>query len=128
MKEEIMIVQYEFNRTLSEIMNDDDIHSIDERCTEIYNNRILREFTNEDLKVMIDHCIALDIMMPFAIDILEENIMSEGEQYAGDLLQSVSSVHTEYWKQNSDQKERLKQIIENNIGMLSDILTDISSY
>jgi len=127
MKEEIMITQYEFNKTLSEIMNVDDNHSLDERCTEIYNNRILREFSNEDLKVMIDHRIALDVMMPFAIDILEENIMSEGEHYPGDLLQSTSSVHTEYWQQNSDQKERLKQIIENNIGMLSDILKSISS-
>jgi len=117
-----MITQHEFNKTLSEIMNDDDIHSLDERCTEIYNNRILREFSNEDLKVMIDHSIALDVMMPFAIDILEENIMSEGEQYPGDLLQSTSTVYTEYWKQNSDQKERLKQIIENNIEMLSDVL------
>ncbi|MBI9011585.1 MAG: hypothetical protein JEZ08_05085 [Clostridiales bacterium] len=127
-----MITQYEFNKTLSELMNEaaensNNTLSMDERCTDIYNNRILRELSNEDLKVMIDNGIALDIMVPFAIDILEENIMSEGGQYPGDLLQSVSSIQTLYWAQNFDQKGRLRQILESNIEMLSGVLKHITA-
>ncbi len=119
-----MIIKYEFNKTLSEIMKDTSI-SMDERCTEIYNKRMLREFSNEDLKAMISHDIALDIMMPFAIDVLEENIMSEGDEYPGDLLQTTSSVNKEYWKQNGEQNERVQQIIEKNIELLSDVLRHV---
>lgn len=126
------MIKYGFNKTLAEIMNDASINlvksiSMDERCTEIYHNRILREFTNEDLKVMIDHGVALDIMMPFAIDILEENIMSEGEEYPGDLLQTASSVNKEYWQQNGEQKERVQHILEKNIELLSDVLKHIKA-
>lgn len=121
-----MIIKYEFNKTLAEIMKDTSI-SMDERCTEIYNKRMLREFSNEDLKAMISHGIALDIMMPFAIDILEENIMSEGDEYPGDLLQTTSSVNKEYWKQNGIQNERVQQIIEKNIDLLSDVLKQVKA-
>jgi len=117
---------YDFNKTLKEVignsaldLNDDS--NLVKKCTPIYNKKILREYSNEDLRLMIGQEIGLKILIPFALDILEENIFSEGELYAGDLLSAVSSINSKFWHENLEYKNRLVQLIEINIGKLNDI-------
>jgi hypothetical protein len=47
------------------------------------------EFTPEDLRIMIGQEIALDHLMPRAVDVLEGNPLVQGDLYPGDLLGRV---------------------------------------
>lgn len=111
---------YDFNKTLKDLNIDQEL-SIKENCVEIYNNRILREYSNEDLRVLIEENIGLDILIPFALDLLEENILAEGEQYPGDLLDSVVAIDKIYWTAHPDHKSIVKEFIMKNIKKLEDI-------
>lgn len=99
-------------------LNTNNDSSLDPSCDEIYNQKILREYTNDDLRVMIGQGIGLDILVPFALDLLEENIFAEGELYPGDLLASLVEINSDYWNKHSDDKSLLKLIINRNIKVL----------
>ena len=60
----------------------------------------LEDFSIEDLRIMIGQDCSLDILIPIAIEKLNENILSEGDFYAGDLLRNILLVDVDYWKKN----------------------------
>jgi hypothetical protein len=51
----------------------------------------LRDFTIEDLRIMIGQGISLAYLLPLAVQKLSENPLSRGDYYAGDLLVAVLS-------------------------------------
>ncbi len=50
----------------------------------------LCDFSVEDLRIMIGQGVGLEYLLPKAIDILENNPLSEGDFYEGDLLVAVA--------------------------------------
>ncbi len=57
----------------------------------------LKDFTVEDLRIMIGQNINLEFLIPLAIEQLKENILAEGHYYEGDLLNNVLTSEKEYW-------------------------------
>ena len=78
----------------------------------------LRDFTTEDLRILIGQNINLEILILFAIDRLKKDILAEGDFYEGDLLNSVLASDPEYWKSNRLHWETILQIFEQNISVL----------
>lgn len=71
----------------------------------------LKDFTVEDLRIMIGQNIGLPFLMPLAIEILKESPLAAGDFYAGDLLNSVLSIETEFWQRNVELWQDVEHII-----------------
>ncbi len=61
----------------------------------------------------------MEILVPFALDILEENIFSEGNLYPSDLLNAVVSISNQYWLANRNEQDALIKLIDKTIRDLS---------
>ena len=84
------------------------------RCHEL-RKKPVRDFTIEDLRLMVGQGIGLKYLMPYAIKILGDNILAEGDLFEGDLLSNVLSKNTvKHWKQNKSDFESLIQLISKN--------------
>lgn len=75
----------------------------------------LRDFTIEDLRIMIGQNISLDILVPLAMERLHQNIMAEGNCYPGDLLQNVVAADPKYWEKHPDNHRKLVKLYKNNL-------------
>ncbi len=58
----------------------------------------LNEFEIEDFRIMIGQNIGLKFLIPLALDILENNILAEGNFYEGDLLLAVLTSEKHFWE------------------------------
>lgn len=67
---------------------------------------------------MIGQDIGLDYLIPLALETLEDNILSEGDFYPGDLFNAVLRVNKDFWTSNQAYKNDLELIIEKNIKEL----------
>lgn len=75
-------------------------------------------FTVEDLRIMIGQSISLEFLIPLALETLEDNILSEGDFFCGDLLESVLKIRKSFWESNPIYKNHLENILEENIRCL----------
>ena len=78
----------------------------------------LKDFTVEDLRIMIGQNISLELLIPLAIERLKQNIMAEGDFYPGDLLQNVLRANESYWLQNPGLYNSLTKLYNNNLPSL----------
>ncbi len=112
---------FNFNQTLEKNLDLQGVISEDEMIIDIYQNRLLRDYSNYDLTLMIEASIGLDILIPFALDLLQENIFSEGD--AG-LLNATLAVQG-YWQLHAEDALILKSVIEENVDVLNIALAKI---
>ena len=71
---------------------------------------------------MIGQNIGLNFLIPLAIDELKQNKLAEGDFYEGDLLKSVLTSDTDYWKMEKENwslvvnlfKEKSKELDYNH--------------
>jgi hypothetical protein len=71
----------------------------------------LIEFTVEDLRIMIGQAISLPILIPLAVERLEEEPLAEGDFYPGDLLASVLRTDNSFWDSHHDSLQRIRQVV-----------------
>ncbi len=92
----------------------------------------LSEFTIENLRLLIGQKMSLNIILPLALDVLEENPFAEGNMYKGDLLANIINVAPEFWKENPELNNRLVEIkidIELLLGTITDeLLPGLDKY
>lgn len=79
----------------------------------------LKDFTIEDLRIMIGQNIGLKYLIPMAIEKLEENIFASGHFYEGDLLKSVLESNPAYWKSEPYAKEKMIELFNKNKEQLN---------
>src|SRR5678816_1778838 len=70
-------------------------------CLALYE-KPLKDFTVENLRVMIGQSIGLEFLIPLAIDLLQENPFVEGDYYPGDLLSAVVKGEPSFWQTHQD--------------------------
>ena len=63
-------------------------------CTAL-GKKPLKDFTVEDLRIMIGQKFSLKFLLPLAIEALEDNVLAEGDYYPGDLFYSVNQLTSE---------------------------------
>jgi hypothetical protein len=82
------------------------------RCHEL-RTKPLRDFTVEDLRVMIEQQVALDRLVGLALDRLRVDPLVEGDCYPGDLLASVLRVDPAFWEPRLDPEVSARILAEN---------------
>ncbi len=78
----------------------------------------LKDFTTEDLRIMIGQNINLEFLIPLAIEKLKEDILAEGNYYEGDLLNNVLNSEKQYWLSNKTNWQTVCKLFEQNIMRL----------
>jgi hypothetical protein len=89
----------------------------------------LKDYTAEDLRLMIAQHQGWDHLVPLAIDYLESDPFIEGDFYEGDLLISVLKCDRDFWNKHSTYKIRMSKVIQLAVDRVPeiDLLDDIKS-
>ena len=131
----------ELNKTIEELEKkkwgepESDSHLI--KTCHALRKKQLKNFTIEDLRIMLGQNIGNQFLIPLAIQALEKDINAEGDFYPGDLLKSVLKSNTQYWRENSNnwgkvintlnkQKKTIEDLedFEDEINFFSQIKTN----
>lgn len=78
----------------------------------------LENFTAEDLRLMIGQNIGLHFLIPIALELLNKNILTEGDYFPGDLLESLLRADEKYWEESKPVWDILKGLIKQNNSIL----------
>jgi CDI immunity proteins len=70
----------------------------------------LRDFTAENLRIMIGQNIGLPYLVPLALELLRADPFTEGDFYKGDLLQSVLRADASFWQRRPDLRKETAEI------------------
>jgi len=70
----------------------------------------LRDFTVEDLRLMIGQREGLAYLVPLALEQLEHDPMVSGDYYEGDLLQNIQRLPVKFWEQHPALGERWRLV------------------
>jgi hypothetical protein len=88
----------------------------------------VRTLSAEDLRVLIAQRVGLDVLIPRALDRLEQEPLLEGDYYPGDVLVAVLGVPFEYWSEHRAQLDRIDSIITTIEDPGADLARDIEGF
>jgi hypothetical protein len=77
----------------------------------------MRDFKDENLRILIGQNIGLEYLVPLAIERLEANPFAEGDFYPGDLLVSVLRAEPSFWQKHSALRNQIAAITERAIEL-----------
>lgn len=72
----------------------------------------LRDFTVEDLRIMIGQNIGLNYLMPLAIEQLRRDPLVAGDFFEGDLLAAVLRVESSFWQEQPHLRRAVQEIVD----------------
>ena len=79
----------------------------------------LRQFTVEDLRIIIGQNIGLQYLIPLALEYLRKDPLSEGDFYPGDLLKTVLTADANFWQDHPEWRKEIDEIAEHAHGGLT---------
>jgi len=108
------------HRSIEQIENDfwkevDFPSGLVEKCF-AYRKIPIAELSVEQLRLLISQSIGLPYIISRAVCILQQNILSEGDYYQGDLLSVLLELKHEDWQQNLKEKAELKHLIVHSLN------------
>ena len=65
----------------------------------------------EDLRVLIAQRVGLPVLIPRALDLLENDPLAEGAYYPGDVLTAVLRTPAEFWATRPSETARLRALL-----------------
>lgn len=74
-------------------------------------NKLLREFTAEDLRFMLGQQISLPVLMPMALDVLDADPFAGGDMYEGALLNMAVRVNPKFWRDHPTLWYRMNMVL-----------------
>jgi hypothetical protein len=114
--------QVDQNRSLEELEGEDwgeppcESHLVTE-CHRL--RRIpLREFTPENLRIMIGQQIGLPYLIPLALELLGADPFAAGDYYTGDLLAAVLRAEAKCWRAHAELRREAAEIAERAFTLL----------
>ncbi len=78
----------------------------------------LKDFSVEDLRLMVAQQQSLAYLIPLSIEQLANDPLSEGDSYPGDLLCAVLRVPDTFWQQYRMWRQQVRTIIDQAIDRL----------
>jgi hypothetical protein len=72
----------------------------------------LRQFSVEDLRIMIGQNIGLQYLIPLALERLREKPLAEGDFCPGDLLKMVLSADPKFWLDHPEWRKEVEEIVQ----------------
>ena len=85
-------------------------------CSEL-RKKPLKDFSTEDLRIMIGQNIGLDFLVPMALEQLQKNVLAKGDFYPGVLLESVLGIMYKFWKAQPETWFKVKTLYKLNQEM-----------
>lgn len=101
--------------------------SLTESVCRLWNIPI-KEYSVDDLRLMIGQSIGLKYLLPLAIEKLSENPFVQGDFYPGDLLVSVLSIEKSFWESHPQFYYETAEIIAGLPDVLKDIDDSIQKF
>jgi hypothetical protein len=134
MNEVVILVDFDVNKSLEELEGISFEVTVFQsslilKCQELWRKK-LKDFTIEDLRVMIGQKIGLKFLVPIALEALVPNPFVEGNHYIGDLLEQVLKVDKDFWNNNEDLLFELNEVIflvKSTIDTISPLIKDYES-
>src|SRR5215831_6025809 len=96
-------------------------------CKRLYE-KPLKDFTTEDLRIMIGQQIGLEFLVPIALERLAENPFAEGDFYPGDLLMTLLRLPAGYWHKQPDLRWELADIVQDAASTIDTLLPEIKRF
>src|SRR5437588_9098220 len=90
---------------------DGDFPSYLVRTCHALRRKPLRDFTVEDLRIMIGQNFSLEYLVPLAIERLQRDPLAAGDFYPGDLLGSVLKVKSSFWQRRPDLRQAVDALV-----------------
>jgi hypothetical protein len=72
----------------------------------------LRQFSVEDLRIMIGQNIGLQYLVPLALEHLRYDPLAQGDFYPGDLLKMVLSADARFWQNHPEWRKEVEEIAQ----------------
>jgi hypothetical protein len=86
------------------------------------------ELTVEDLRLLVGQGVALTVVMPLAVQRLEEDPLAEGDLFEGDLLTAVLRVPVGFWSDHPDLAERLRARLKRDRDRVAVHVPQVQSF
>ena len=120
------------NKSLSQLLgalakDTTDSSALATTCRSLYE-KPLKDFTVENLRVMIGQGIGPEFLIPLAVERLRENPFVEGDYYPGDLLAAVMRVESSFWQTHQDSYWAVSEIVGGLPPLLNDLLEAIRQF
>ena len=81
----------------------------------------LRDFTVEDLRLLIGQEISLPLLIPVALEKLRENPLVSGDFYEGDLLRNVLMIEPNFWREHPQLAQKTSVIAARALDLLKEM-------
>lgn len=78
----------------------------------------LREFTAENLRMMIGQQIGLPYPIPIALELLGSDPLAEGDLYQGDLIEAVLRVDSAFWREHPQSRKEMEIVARRAFSLL----------
>ena len=78
----------------------------------------LRDFTPEDLRIMIGQQIGLPFLIPLAFELLRIDPFTAGDCYEGDLLAAVLRADPHFWIASPELRTEVARIAQQALSLL----------
>jgi len=106
----------DLNKSIQELKNEDWEPAsypsfLVQRCNEL-RRKPLKDFSIEDLRIMIGQQFDLELLVPLALDFLKDNPLAEGDYFPGDLLKNVLEISNDYWDIHREQYFMINEIVK----------------
>jgi CDI immunity proteins len=117
--------EIERNKSLQELekqewRNDDFSSSLVLTCSAL-RRKSLREFTVEDLRIMIGQNLSLSYLVPLALEHLQHDPFVAGDFFPGDLLANVLKIQPSFWRMRPDLRLAVEDIVEHQKSFPKDL-------
>ncbi|GAB2196980.1 hypothetical protein MAH4_09860 [Sessilibacter sp. MAH4] len=84
-------------------------YSLSTKCFSLVKTPVA-DLNVENLRMLIGQGIALEFLIPLALDLLESDPLVSGAFYRGDLLENVVNVPESFWNQHPELNNRLVEV------------------
>lgn len=88
-----------------------------EKCHQYRKVSILK-LSVEQIRLLVSQQIGLEHIIGVALNKLKQNVLAEGDFYAGDLLIAVSKISTDFLNEKKTEYLSLKQIVNLNSDLI----------
>ena len=82
------------------------------RTCHALHRKPLRDFTVEDLRIMIGQNFSLNFLIPLGIEQLQRDPLVAGDYYPGDLLAAVLLVESGFWQVQPHLRRAVQEIVD----------------
>lgn len=111
----------------SSLEESDNTSRLTSACLALYH-KPLKDFTVENLRLMIGQGVGVDFLIPEAISLLHANPFVEGDYYPGDLLSAVLSVPETFWLRHESLYQQVSEIVGGLPSLLADLIEAIRRF